>query len=168
MRPDEAKCSWCGQDFQARRGGSPRRFCSAEHRSLFWSALRRWGERAVADGTLTIADIRNGDPAACTLLGAAVSPPPVSPGHVQPGEALGLADVTAEIGEGTPSEAQPWAAPTQPFEVDSAWLWSRRLALWQRWRRWAPQWGHRPTRMAAKRRATCCNLPIGPRLRLGP
>jgi hypothetical protein len=63
----DAKCSWCGQDFPARRGGSPRRFCSTEHRSLFWSALRRWAERAVAAGILTIADIRNGDPAACTL-----------------------------------------------------------------------------------------------------
>jgi hypothetical protein len=60
-----------------RRGGSPQRFCSTEHRSLFWSTLRRWGARAVAAGILTIADIRNGDPAACTLPGAPVSPPPV-------------------------------------------------------------------------------------------
>ena len=75
MQPGETKCSWCGQDLQPRRGGSPQRFCSAEHRSLFWSALRRWGERAVAAGILTITDIRNGDPAACTLPGAPVSPP---------------------------------------------------------------------------------------------
>jgi hypothetical protein len=34
---------------------------------MFWSALRRWGERAVADGSLTIADVRNGARAACTL-----------------------------------------------------------------------------------------------------
>jgi len=33
--------------------------------------LRRWGERALAAGVLTIPDIRNGDPAACTLLWAA-------------------------------------------------------------------------------------------------
>jgi hypothetical protein len=63
VQPGEAKCTWCGQDLQPRRGGSPQRFCSAEHRSLFWSALRRWGERAVAGGILTIADIA----AACTL-----------------------------------------------------------------------------------------------------
>jgi hypothetical protein len=78
LRPREAKCSWCGQDLQVRRGGSPQRFCSTEHRSLFWSNLRRWGDRAVAAGILTISDIRNGDPAACTLPGTPVSPPPAS------------------------------------------------------------------------------------------
>src|SRR6266699_575443 len=77
MQPGETKCSWCGQDLQVRRGGSPQRFCSTEHRSLFWSTLRRWGDRAVAAGILTIADIRNGDPAACTLPGAPISPPPL-------------------------------------------------------------------------------------------
>ena len=61
-----------------RRGGSPQRFCSTEHRSLFRSTLRRWGARAVAAGILTIADIRNGDPEACTLTGAPISPPPAS------------------------------------------------------------------------------------------
>jgi hypothetical protein len=45
----------------------------------FWSALRRWGERAVAAGVLTIADIRNGAPAACTLLPGAISPSPINP-----------------------------------------------------------------------------------------
>jgi hypothetical protein len=35
--------------------------------TMFWSALRRWGERAVAAGILTIPDIRNGHPEACTL-----------------------------------------------------------------------------------------------------
>src|SRR6266446_4604021 len=55
VQPGETKCSWCGQDLQPRRGGSPQRFCSAEHRSLFWSTLRRWGARAVAAGILTIA-----------------------------------------------------------------------------------------------------------------
>ena len=78
MQPGEAKCSWCGQELQLRRGGSPQRFCSTEHRSLFWSNLRRWGTRAVAAGILTIADIRNGHPAACTLPGAPVSRPLVA------------------------------------------------------------------------------------------
>jgi hypothetical protein len=45
---------------------------------LFWSTLRRWGARAVAAGILTIADIRNGDPAACTLPGGPVSGPLVA------------------------------------------------------------------------------------------
>ena len=74
----ETKYSWCGQDLQVRRGGSPQRFCSTEHRSLFWSTLRRWGARAVAAGILTIADIRNGDPEACTLPGGRVSRPLVA------------------------------------------------------------------------------------------
>jgi len=78
VQPGEAKCSWCGQELQLRRGGSPQRFCSTKHRSLFWSTLRRWGARAVAAGILTIADIRNGDPAACTLPGAPISRPPAS------------------------------------------------------------------------------------------
>jgi len=76
VQPVEAKCSWCGQELQLRRGGSPQRFCSTKHRSLFWSTLRRWGARAVAAGILTIADIRNGDPTACTLPGAPISSPP--------------------------------------------------------------------------------------------
>jgi hypothetical protein len=136
----DAKCSWCGLDFPPRRGGSPRRFCSAKHRSLFWSALRRWGERAVAAGILTIAEIKEGDPAACTLPGAAISPPPVSQGGLQPGEVL----VAAEIVEDKPSGAQPGPEPTQPFEVEPASLWGPRLSLWRRGRMWMPGWGPRP------------------------
>jgi len=44
---------------------------------MFWSALRGWGERALATGILTIADIKNSDPAACTLRGGVLSPSPV-------------------------------------------------------------------------------------------
>ena len=57
----------------ARRGGSPKRFCSPAHRIAFWSALRRWAERAVAAGVLTGADIKKGAPAACTLPLGAIS-----------------------------------------------------------------------------------------------
>src|SRR5580704_13610273 len=60
-------CKWCERPFRGRRGGSPQRFCGARCRMLFWSALRRSGERALAEGILTIADIRTGAPAACTL-----------------------------------------------------------------------------------------------------
>jgi hypothetical protein len=67
VQPGGAKCSWCGQIFHPRRGGSPQRFCSVEHRSLFWSALRRWGERAIATGNLTIAEVQDGAATACTL-----------------------------------------------------------------------------------------------------
>jgi hypothetical protein len=72
-----ASCQWCERPFRVRRGGSPQRFCGAKCRTIFWSALRRWGERAVAAGILTIPDIKNADPAACTLLLGATSPAPV-------------------------------------------------------------------------------------------
>ena len=43
--------------------------------------LCRWGERAIAAGVLTIGDIRNGDPVACTLLARAVSAMPETEAH---------------------------------------------------------------------------------------
>jgi hypothetical protein len=81
-------CQWCDEPFRARRGGSPQRFCGARCRSAFWTALRRWGERAVAAGILTIDDIRSGDPAACTLLPGHVSLAPVGE---MPAQCLGPA-----------------------------------------------------------------------------
>ena|SRR6516165_10699462 len=63
-----ASCPWCKAPFRPRRGGSPQRFCGSKCRTEFWIALRRWGERAISVGILTIADIKNDDPAACTLL----------------------------------------------------------------------------------------------------
>ena len=106
---------------------------------MFWSALRRWGERALAAGVVAISDIRSGDPASCTLPRAVISPPPVSQGRVEPVEVFDA----AEIVEDKPSEAQRRAELAPPFD-DSAWLWDRRLNLWHRWRRWAPEWGPRP------------------------
>jgi len=64
-------CQWCERPFEGRRGGSPQRFCGAGCRTAFWSALRRWGERAIGAGVLTVADLRSGDPAACTPRPAA-------------------------------------------------------------------------------------------------
>jgi hypothetical protein len=43
----------------------------------FWSALRRWAERAVAAGALTVDHVKSGDPVACTLLSSGTSPSPV-------------------------------------------------------------------------------------------
>lgn len=67
-------CPWCGRPFRARRGGSAQRFCRAKCRTMFWSALRHWGERAVAGGFLTVDAIKNGNPAACTPLPGTISP----------------------------------------------------------------------------------------------
>jgi hypothetical protein len=70
-------CLWCKRRFVARRGGSPKRFCCAAHRMAFWSAARRWAERAVVSGFLSVDDIRNGVGEACTLRPGASSPAPV-------------------------------------------------------------------------------------------
>jgi hypothetical protein len=61
-------CLWCRRPFRPRRGGSPKRFCCAAHRMAFWSAARRWAEKAVMSGFLSVDDIRNGGGEACTLL----------------------------------------------------------------------------------------------------
>jgi hypothetical protein len=80
-------CKWCGKAFHPRRGGSPQQFCGSGCRTMFWTALRRWAEQALATGVVTIDAIRNGSPAACTLLSAVRSPsatvtvPPRSTGH---------------------------------------------------------------------------------------
>ena len=76
--PSNPRCLWCGRPFRVRRGGSPQRFCSAAHRMAFWSALRRWAERAVAAGMLTVADINNGAAVACTLPPGGILPAAIS------------------------------------------------------------------------------------------
>jgi len=83
-----SRCLWCGRTFTPRRGGSPQRFCCAAHRTAFWSALRRWSERAVAAGALTIDQIRNADLTACTLRLGAISPTLVGRTSEQPSVAV--------------------------------------------------------------------------------
>ena len=52
-------CLWCDQPIEPRlSGGSPRKFCSPRHRTAFHSAARRWAERKIAAGILTIAELR--------------------------------------------------------------------------------------------------------------
>jgi len=61
------KCLWCDDEFEPRKGGSPQRFCHPKHRAAFHSAGRRWAERAVLSGRLTVDELR-GDPLeACTV-----------------------------------------------------------------------------------------------------
>ncbi len=83
-------CLWCGKPFKPRRGGGSRQtFCGAGCRHRFHAAARRWAEQAVAAGVLTIADVRNGNPAACTLAGGGKSPAPVPD---EEGKAIDLLD----------------------------------------------------------------------------
>src|SRR5689334_15742522 len=76
LRRDTVRaCILCGKALRRGHGGSARRFCSARCRTEFWSACRTLGERAIARGVVTIADLK-ADPAACTLAGRAKAPPP--------------------------------------------------------------------------------------------
>jgi hypothetical protein len=66
-------CLWCAAPVALRRGGSPRKFCCARCRHEFHSCARRWAEAAVAAGALSVDVLKNGDPAACTLLQGTIS-----------------------------------------------------------------------------------------------
>ena len=62
-------CLWCGKPFTRRpSGGSRQMFCDPRHRIAFHTAARRWAERAIASGALTIGDLRNSAAAAYTLV----------------------------------------------------------------------------------------------------
>jgi hypothetical protein len=77
MLRGEMICLWCAAPVTLRRGGSPKKFCSARCRHEFHSCARRWTEAAVAAGALSV-DVLKGDLAACTLLPRANSPATVS------------------------------------------------------------------------------------------
>jgi hypothetical protein len=68
MMHGETICLWCAAPVTLRRGGSPKKFCSARCRHEFHSCARRWAEAAVAAGALSIDVLKNGGFAACTLL----------------------------------------------------------------------------------------------------
>lgn len=53
------RCPWCGCDYDRRRsGGQPQRFCRVKCRRAFHSATRIWAEREIAEGRLTIEELR--------------------------------------------------------------------------------------------------------------
>ena len=67
-------CIWCDTPFERRTtGGSPQRYCSADCRLAFHLAARRWAEKAVVDGVLTAAELRNSPVVAYTLAGSGKS-----------------------------------------------------------------------------------------------
>ena len=52
-------CDWCGGTFKPRStGGKQQRFCSPNCRQSFHAALRSWAVGALADGRLTMADLK--------------------------------------------------------------------------------------------------------------
>ena len=55
-------CVWCGAQISVKhRRGSPRRFCTAHHRTAYSSAARRWGMAAFEAGLLSLEDLRAGE-----------------------------------------------------------------------------------------------------------
>ena len=53
-------CPWCGRRFEPKTVGAHRkRFCSATCKDRYHAALRKWAERAVANGQLSVADLKS-------------------------------------------------------------------------------------------------------------
>ena len=71
-------CAWCGRSFQERQtGGRRQRFCRPSCRRAFHTVVRSWALDAIADGTLTLTEVRSGAVATRALLPTAMSPEPV-------------------------------------------------------------------------------------------
>jgi hypothetical protein len=67
--PIAGACMWCGRGFTPRRdGGKEQRFCSPTCRYALDAAGRRWIASALAVGTLTLDELRNGAAATRALL----------------------------------------------------------------------------------------------------
>ena len=70
-------CLWCEAEFAQRKtGGMAQRFCSAECRIAFHNAAHRWLLKAIDDGLVPVAAIRNGAAAPLMLHGARSRPRP--------------------------------------------------------------------------------------------
>lgn len=55
----ESKCEWCSESFPGgRRGAHMKRFCSEECKTAFHTATRRYGERCLRAGRITVAELR--------------------------------------------------------------------------------------------------------------
>ena len=71
-------CLWCEAKFAPRKtGGKAQRFCSPECRAVFHNAAHRWLLKAIDDGTVPVAAIRNGATATLMLDTARSRPRPV-------------------------------------------------------------------------------------------
>jgi hypothetical protein len=79
------KCLWCGHAFTPRAsGGKRQRFCRPACRRAIDAAGRRYVEVAVADGALTIPDLRNASRATRALEGMRKIPPETPPPVPEP------------------------------------------------------------------------------------
>lgn len=67
-------CLWCGRSFEPRRGGSQQTYC----RAAYHKAARQRCERAIADGRLTVQDLRSAAAVAYSLPQRGDPPVPLS------------------------------------------------------------------------------------------
>ena len=121
-------------------------FCAPACRTAFHSAERRWAEHAIVSGTLTVADLRNGNPEACTLLPAFSSTPagPESRSEGRTCSILAATDAGATIVEDD-FPAEPEAEALASCEVDAVVFWGARLNFWLRRGLWLSEdWGPPP------------------------
>ncbi len=58
MPESPGRCAWCPKPLPPSRRGSARKFCSAGCRNACWSALRRWGMKALAAGVITVETLK--------------------------------------------------------------------------------------------------------------
>ena len=67
-----AKCQWCGEPFPARKvGAHDKKFCSAACKNRYHTASRKWVQRALALGLLSVADLKAAQPSCTTRESAA-------------------------------------------------------------------------------------------------
>lgn len=53
------RCAWCGQAFSPRSsGGKAQKFCKTRCRRAFHSVARIWAEREIAEGRLSVEELR--------------------------------------------------------------------------------------------------------------
>ena len=72
-------CPWCDRPFRARQtGGRVQRFCRPSCRRAFHAIVRTWALDAIADGTLSIEEIRSSAPATRALRRSEVRRSPLS------------------------------------------------------------------------------------------
>ena len=68
-----ALCQWCENPFPPRMvGGHTKKFCSAQCRNHYHASARKWVQKAVSVGLLSVADLKVVQ-ASCTKQGSAKS-----------------------------------------------------------------------------------------------
>ena len=54
-----SRCLWCERPFQAKEVGAHRKkFCSSICKNRFHTAVRKWGQQALAAGRLSLDDLK--------------------------------------------------------------------------------------------------------------